>query len=305
MGAVFNHIMLNEVICMLSEAFIPQPVAAVKSVISVRRFICQNASALSRSAPDTWMLIYVDSGELFLTTQYRRCYLFGGELLLLCPAEAPALFTLKAPPSLVVCTFLASSPPPYALSDQSLYAAKSDRFLLTQLLANALSLSTGSPVIENILPDIMETLLTRLFNRLSLRLRPFSLPAAPMQPPPTAAFLNQYFRILHYLKFHLDTRLSVEKICKDNLIGRSGLEKLFHRGGWNGVMDCFFHLKINAAKRLIASGVLTFTQISAMLGYSSVHYFSRQFKKRTKMTPTEYASFLRKHPGDVIPSFFF
>lgn len=38
---------------------------------------------------------------------------------------------------------------------------------------------------------------------------------------------------------------------------------------------------------------LNFTQISDKLGYTSIHYFSRQFKKLTAMTPSEYATSIR------------
>ena len=38
---------------------------------------------------------------------------------------------------------------------------------------------------------------------------------------------------------------------------------------------------------------MNFTQISETLGYSSIHYFSRQFKKLTNMTPSEYASSIK------------
>ncbi|MEG2232251.1 MAG: AraC family transcriptional regulator, partial [Lachnospiraceae bacterium] len=38
---------------------------------------------------------------------------------------------------------------------------------------------------------------------------------------------------------------------------------------------------------------MNFTQISDFLGYNSIHYFSRQFKKTTGMTPSEYASSIK------------
>ena len=38
---------------------------------------------------------------------------------------------------------------------------------------------------------------------------------------------------------------------------------------------------------------MNFTQISDFLGYSSIHYFSRQFKKLSGMTPTEYATSIK------------
>ena len=54
-------------------------------------------------------------------------------------------------------------------------------------------------------------------------------------------------------------------------------------------MDYFANLKIDAAKEMIRMSDMNFTQIAEELGYASIHYFSRQFKKRTAMTPTEYA----------------
>jgi len=41
---------------------------------------------------------------------------------------------------------------------------------------------------------------------------------------------------------------------------------------------------------MIRNGKFNFSQIAEQLGYSSIHYFSRQFKKVTDMSPSEYAS---------------
>ena len=57
-----------------------------------------------------------------------------------------------------------------------------------------------------------------------------------------------------------------------------------------GAMEYFGTLKIDAAKRMIREGTHNFTEIAALLGYNSIHYFSRHFKKVTGMTPSEYAS---------------
>lgn len=82
----------------------------------------------------------------------------------------------------------------------------------------------------------------------------------------------------------------MERISRDNLIGVSQLKKLFrkHRGG--GVMECFNLMKINTAKQLIRNQQMNFTQIADYLGYTSVHYFSRNFKNITTMSPSEYRS---------------
>ena len=54
-------------------------------------------------------------------------------------------------------------------------------------------------------------------------------------------------------------------------------------------MQYFSALKIDEAKKLISYNRYTFTEIAYRLGYSSLHYFSRQFKKSTEMTLSEYA----------------
>ena len=56
-----------------------------------------------------------------------------------------------------------------------------------------------------------------------------------------------------------------------------------------GVIEYFRNLKVEQAKILIREGNYNFTEISELLGYSSIHYFSRHFKQATGFSPTDYA----------------
>ena len=78
-------------------------------------------------------------------------------------------------------------------------------------------------------------------------------------------------------------------------VGGSLLQQLFHDYTGSGAIDCFSLMKINAAKQLILHGQLNLTQIADYLGYSSIHYFSRQFKKLTGMPPSKYAASAAQH----------
>ena len=53
-------------------------------------------------------------------------------------------------------------------------------------------------------------------------------------------------------------------------------------------MQYFSRLKIKKAKMLLKEGELNATQIAGILGYESIHYFSRQFKKIEGISPTGY-----------------
>ena len=67
------------------------------------------------------------------------------------------------------------------------------------------------------------------------------------------------------------------------------LRQLCAIGCGESPMAYFISLKIKRAKEMIRESAMNFTEISDSLGFSSVHYFSKLFKQKVGMTPTEYA----------------
>ena len=61
-------------------------------------------------------------------------------------------------------------------------------------------------------------------------------------------------------------------------------------------MEYFGGLKIKEAKKLLRKEDLSVSRISDMLSYSSIHNFSRSFKKSVGISPTDY----RKKINDSI-----
>lgn len=267
------------------------------SFVRFQRFSRTQARILSGQDDDLWELIYVDRGEFMASVKNRQFMLCQNSFLihtLNCSAVSYTAFGES--PCAFMFTFSCRSPFLCLLSDQLLSATNVDRLFFAGLLIGTASRDPMSC-------RHMEYFFDRLFIRSCLPILPFvSAKKNRKQLCPHSYSDVQYLSILRYLKKHLHTHLSIDRICRDNLMNRSHLESLFHEKGWHGVIDCFSHMKIDAAKRMIADSNMTFSQISAVLGYSSVHYFSRQFKKETKMTPSEYSCFLKEHPGDVIPS---
>ena len=126
----------------------------------------------------------------------------------------------------------------------------------------------------------------------------------PAQEAPGAQSRSEIFtRVDSYLAAHLDRPLTIERVCRDNLVGRSRLQQVFHAETGGGVMEYFGKKKIEAAKEMIRLGSGNFTEIGESLGYQSIYYFSRHFKKVTGMSPSEYAAGVRAlaaktRPGD-------
>ena len=83
--------------------------------------------------------------------------------------------------------------------------------------------------------------------------------------------------------------LTLEDIAKGSAMSVSKLKLLFKTKNGSGPINCFISIKIDYAKKLIAQGNSTLTEIAYELGFNSIHYFSRQFKKVTGISPTEFA----------------
>ena len=69
----------------------------------------------------------------------------------------------------------------------------------------------------------------------------------------------------------------------------SKLKLLFREKYGGGPINYFIELKIEKAKQLIDEGNLNLTEIAESLGFNSLHYFSRLFKKMTGISPSKYS----------------
>lgn len=88
-------------------------------------------------------------------------------------------------------------------------------------------------------------------------------------------------------------QLSNSYIANQLHISEVYLRKLFANTLSVSVKKYILDKRIEKAKKLIREGTLTITDISERCGYSNVYYFSRGFKEKTGLTPTEYSKHTR------------
>jgi len=133
----------------------------------------------------------------------------------------------------------------------------------------------------NLLEEFIITLLRRSESGISIGKRlvsPMYYESLPERVKEVAKYMDQNIR----------QHLSVSSIAKHFSLSESTLKKMFSTDAGCGVTDFFNNMKIEKAKEYIREDEKNFTQISDELGFSSIHYFSRLFKKKTGMTLTEY-----------------
>ena len=91
-----------------------------------------------------------------------------------------------------------------------------------------------------------------------------------------------------YLNEHITEQLTISDICANFGISQTTVMKKFRRESNQGIMEYFTERKILEAKQRIRKTSQSFAEIAEELGFSSANYFSRVFKAKTGMTPTEY-----------------
>ena len=94
--------------------------------------------------------------------------------------------------------------------------------------------------------------------------------------------------IVDYMKKNLSSNLTLKSLCEHFIIGKTQLCQIFNQNIGQSPMEYYSNLKIAEAKKLLREKNYSVTQISDMLGYSSVHTFSRAFKQAAGFSPTAY-----------------
>ncbi|MFA7636456.1 MAG: AraC family transcriptional regulator [Monoglobales bacterium] len=94
--------------------------------------------------------------------------------------------------------------------------------------------------------------------------------------------------IYNYVKKNFREKISLDELCFLFGTNKTTLCRSFKKVYGDTVIGYINYLKIKEAKKLMREGNYNLTEISNMLGFSSVHYFSRMFKKRQGVSPSEY-----------------
>lgn len=272
----------------------------VDSLYTIHYFEYTNSFYFAGEAHDFWEFIYVDKGSVDICMDNKEITLKKGDIAFHQPNEFHKVSTYgHTAPNLVVISFESHSPLMDFFQCQILKTNQRERALLADILIEAKKLFSSplddpyltemikkenAPIgTEQLIKIYLEQFLIYLFQRHSSQETQENISS----PQNTADIFK---RVSAYMEDNIAKHLTIEQICWENMIGRTKLQKIFHLEAGVGIIDYFSRLKIDAAKHMIRDGKLNFSQISEQLGYSSIHYFSRQFKKITGMSPSEYSS---------------
>ncbi len=93
---------------------------------------------------------------------------------------------------------------------------------------------------------------------------------------------------ISYIEEHYTEKITLEEISAVQRLAPSYFCRLFKKASGTGFVDYLNFVRICKSERMLSHSDKSILEISCELGFSSVSYFNRLFKKYKNCTPSEY-----------------
>ena len=230
-------------------------------------------------------LTYVDQGSLHSVADGQDILLDQGDLMLYAPNQWHMQYAdIHVSPRFLTLAF---DPGDYDLS--CLYNRK---FQSPQKVIRLLEkILREQENMDELSGDIILCLLSQAI--LTLK-RLSDAPADTLQSNHCITSENEIIsRAQQYISTHVRSRLTVPLVAQNTDVSTSYLTALFHKHLQISPGEYIRRIKLQESKQMIREGSLNFTEIAQALQYSTIHHFSRQFKEKFGITPSQYAKSIR------------
>lgn len=280
----------------------------IEKIYSIHYFEYTSNFSFEGESHDFWEFIYVDKGQVDIIAGDDCIHLQTSEIFFHEPNEFHTVHIGdKIAPNAVIVSFSCHDEILHHLKHQKLIISQQEQYFLGKIISEAkqcfdyrlddpylktIPLKESAPVgARQLLFSYLEQFLILMIRKYtSSQTQLIKLNSFDLKSTKQASDTQLFAEIVKHIKKNLHTNINISSLCDSFSISRSRLQKLFKRSCNLGIIEYASYLKIEMAKEMIRSRNSNFTQIAEELGYSSIHYFSRQFKKISGMTPSEYAS---------------
>ncbi|GAA3407091.1 AraC family transcriptional regulator [Paenibacillus hodogayensis] len=256
-----------------------------------------------------WEFLYLDRGEIEVSTDSNTFHLKQGEIVFYSPNEFHSLrCNHKTAPNIFIIAFDCRSEAMSFFTHKALKLGNGDRELLSQLIEEGNKLfmlpiawpyvwhkpKRPHPLTRKDKPEFGSEQLIKIYLE-ALFIRLIRNNQTPGIKPKLSSVTKEkgerdfVSRVTGYLDEHLRENPTLDQLCAEFACSKTHLRALFREHTGSGVTEYVGRLRIERAKQHIREETCNVTEIAERLGYSSIHYFSRQFKKQTGMSPSEYA----------------
>lgn len=272
----------------------------VKSIFTIHYFRYGKRFRVRKESHNFWEMVYIDSGEAIVSADEREFPLRRGQAYFHKPEEEHTIRTEEEFANSAIVSFECSAKSMKLFEDKIIDFNEFEKQLLNKII------SEGKLSFKDKLDDIYLVKMTKRENapfageqliKNSLELLLISL-ARKIRNEQKETFVSENLiapsgvklveNILDILNENLYDNINLDTIASKLNFSKTYIKSVFKRHTGTTIIQHYIDLKIAEAKKLLSQNKYTVTEIAFMLNFNSVHYFSRQFKCRTDMSPTEY-----------------
>lgn len=102
--------------------------------------------------------------------------------------------------------------------------------------------------------------------------------------------MNNMQKIEEYLRSHFQEDINLQTIADRFFLNRDYISRKFKQEFNETITDYVTKIRIEQAKDLLGNPTKKIYEIAYQVGYQNEKYFSKVFKKQTRVTPNEYRS---------------
>ena len=236
-----------------------------------------------------WQLFYVSRGEMSIERDGVRETVHAGEIIFRPPGKSSTMYYPEGCELYMsLIDFISYDEEMRAFPEHPIPLDSKERQFLSDLIREAAAFYKSTPtepLWQELISSALESFLTRLYGRLTGVFAHETSTAKASTRKSVSETVDRINLILEERRF---STVTVNELAR--ILGESPnvLMKRYRHEMHESIIEHFLELKLQSAIQLMLSSDMNFTEIAELLSFSSVNYFSKFFKKRTGLTPSEY-----------------
>ena len=270
----------------------------INRLYTVHYFEYSNDFKFSGEKHDFWEFVYVDRGEVIAVAGDKSYILKQGDVIFHKPEEWHNIAGGADAANVVVISFECKSAAMRFFEGKTLKVGQNQKNIISKIIMEY-SAAFSTPLNNLYTYRLQKKTNQQIGSQQLLKQYISEFLISLMRNSPTESqhsliSLNRSDALLNliigYMQNNITDNVTIDDLVKYSGSNRTTIYDLFKKTFGIGPVKHFIRLKIETAKMYLREKNYNITQISELLGYSSIHYFSRQFKKETGMSPIEYSN---------------
>ena len=278
----------------------------ITKLYSVHYFEYSKNYKFTGESHDFWEFVYVDKGEITAVAGDKNIDLHQGEIIFHRPNEWHNIIANGVTAANVaISSFECSSPAMDFFCGKVMSVGQEQKNLIAKIISeftNAFSTPLNNPHTYHLdrkadSPIGSEQLIKQYLCELLIQLIRQGTHAQQRTLININIENTMANTLVNYMLDNLHRSINIKELVSYINSNKMTVTRTFKNCFGMSPIEYFIHLKIEVAKKYLREDNYNITQISELLGYSGIHYFSSQFKKCTGMSPTEYSMSAKSMSG--------